>query len=144
MNFEFKKATIGDISNMNILNTEILPENYPLLFWITKLLTSSNSYVAYNNNVLVGYCFCYPESPRSGLICSLTVHPNFRNQKVANTLLRLSIDSLKEQLITNIILHVRVDNIIAKNIYLKNGFEIKDIIKDYYGENQDAYLMNHS
>lgn len=140
--FEFKKASIQDVFNMNNLNEEILPENYPLLFWITTLLTSSNSYVAYNsNNVLVGYCLAFPESPVSGLICSLAVHPDFRNKNIANTLLSLSINSFKEQLITNIELHVRIDNIIAKNIYLKNGFEIIEIIKEYYSENQDAYLM---
>lgn len=151
MNFEFKKASIRDASNMKALNSKILPENYPLYFWIVQLLTSNNSYVAYSKDehgksICIGYCLAYPESPTSGLICSLAVHPNYRNNQIGKTLLKMSIDSLKAQHILNIILHVRCDNIIAKNMYLKNGFVIIDIIKNYYGDNdnEDAYLMNYT
>ena len=49
-------------------------------------------------------------------------------------------DDLKKNMVENFSLEVNINNKSAINFYLKNGFEIKSIRKNYYG-NDDAYLM---
>lgn len=68
------------------------------------------------------------------------VEEKYRRKGIAQTLFNSVYDELKNNMVENFSLEVNVNNNAAINFYLKNGFEIKSIRKNYYGD-ADGYLM---
>lgn len=64
----------------------------------------------------------------------------YRRKGIAQKLFDFVYNDLKKNMVENFSLEVNINNKSAINFYLKNGFEIKSIRKNYYG-NDDAYLM---
>ena len=72
-------------------------------------------------------------------ILSLVVDPKYRNKMVATNLLDYLISELDENL-KLITLEVASKNIAAIKLYEKFGFEVVNVRKNYY-KDDDAYLM---
>lgn len=77
---------------------------------------------------------------------SLSVLSSYRNLGIGNRLLNHLIDETKNKFIHEIVLHVHVENKEAIEWYKRHGFEQKDLIKDYYKNQQlnnpDAYILS--
>jgi len=69
---------------------------------------------------------------------SLCVNKNNQGQGIAKELLKYSFGKLAFSKYT---LEVKITNTQAINLYEKNGFSISKILKNYYPENIDGYLM---
>ena len=90
------------------------------------------------NNNIIGFCI-YDMIYERCEIEYIGVLKEYRKNKIASKILEYLIDNLDEN-IKNITLEVSVKNEGAINLYLKYGFQKKDIRKNYY-KNIDAYLM---
>jgi len=141
----FRIASITDANIMSELNSKNLPQNYPLYYWIYQLLFSNNSFLAFKDNLLIGYVFSFSlstdqqQTMQTATICSLVVDPDYRKLGIASKLLDLTKNSYTIPI--KLILHVNTTNHNAKKLYEKKNFKVSKLIPNYYSINQDAYQM---
>lgn len=77
-----------------------------------------------------------------GHIATLSVHPDYRKQGIAGSLLQTALIEAARQKCSEATLEVRETNIPAQNLYRKFGFEIIGRRKHYYKDtNEDALIM---
>ncbi|MBQ8848165.1 MAG: ribosomal protein S18-alanine N-acetyltransferase [Candidatus Gastranaerophilales bacterium] len=75
-------------------------------------------------------------------VTNLSIHPDWRNKKLAQRLLLASLDECYREKIKYITLEVRVSNQKAINLYEKFGFKSLGLRKKYYQDNnEDALIM---
>ena len=101
--------------------------------------------VAKEDEKVIGFAMCWFVMDECH-IGNIAVHPNFRNQGVATSLLNNLLDNCQEEHGTqNLLLEVRVSNEPAINLYHKLGFEDLVVRKHYYknpnGTYEDALIM---
>jgi len=77
-------------------------------------------------------------------ILKIAAAPSWRNRRIASTLLKQTITLAGEKWLRRICLEVRASNIPAINLYNKYGFEQSGIRPGYYGNREDAILMNRN
>lgn len=116
--------------------TNILLEYFP-----NYILTNDpyeHGYVYKINNKIIGiilYSIIYDRAELNYIV----VLEKYRHQKIGEELLEKCLKDLKNKAVENITLEVNKNNK-AVQFYLKNGFIIKAIRKNYY-KTDDAYLM---
>ncbi|MBI3752768.1 MAG: ribosomal protein S18-alanine N-acetyltransferase [Deltaproteobacteria bacterium] len=75
-------------------------------------------------------------------ILNIAVHPDFRRQGIAKTLLVFALNRIEEMGGRGVFLEVRRSNIAAQRLYIKFGFREIGVRKGYYGDNrEDAIVM---
>lgn len=79
-----------------------------------------------------------------GDITNIGVHPDYRRNNIASGLLTSLLSLCVDLNCTILNLEVRLSNIIAQNLYNKFNFKEIGIRKNYYGNNEDAILMQKS
>ena len=90
---------------------------------------------------LVGYAGCW-QILEEVHITNIAVSPEFRRQKIGESLLRQIIDDCYENKAKYITLEVRVSNKAAIGLYEKYGFKSLGVRKGYYqNNNEDALIM---
>lgn len=77
----------------------------------------------------------------TGHIMNLAVDPPFRRRSIGSMLLQKGLEYLQSLGAKNCELEVRVNNEEAIELYRRFGFVIKEVIKNYYRNGDDAYLM---
>ncbi len=98
-------------------------------------------YCATNDeNILLGYAGCWHIFDEAH-ITTLSVHPDFRKQGVAQKLMFSIIDDCYKNKIKYITLEVRESNIAAISLYEKNGFKSIGTRKNYYQDNNENALI---
>lgn len=75
-------------------------------------------------------------------LMNIVVKQSFRRQGVASLLLRKIIDWAKESGLSAVLLEVNENNVSATALYEKFQFVPVSVRKNYYGENQNAILMD--
>ncbi|MGC9112250.1 ribosomal protein S18-alanine N-acetyltransferase [Acidilobus sp.] len=84
----------------------------------------------------------FSESAKVGHVISIAVLAEYRRKGVGSALMHEAINVLKSKYdVDAIYLEVRVSNAPAINLYEKFGFEKARIIKGYYRDGEDAYVM---
>ncbi len=132
-------ATKEDISRIYELG-DLVNKNFRKLFNMENILKEEYSrvFVYEENNRVIGFLHITILYEVVDII-NIVVDENYRNQKIASNLL----DHMMSDLTTDtkiITLEVNVTNEAAINLYKKFGFEIVNIRKNYY-DNEDGYLM---
>jgi len=102
---------------------------------------SDYSLVAIHGDSLVGYVISCVESIGRIHVVSLGVLPQYRGMGIGKALLCGSICLAGSSDADEIILEVRVSNEAAIKLYEKLGFRRMGIVKHYYSDGEDAYLM---
>ena len=74
-------------------------------------------------------------------IYGVSTVPKFERNGYAGILLQYAMETLKKMGIRKLELTVDTDNIVAKSIYEKMGFEIAETLDNEYGDNVKRYLM---
>ena len=74
-------------------------------------------------------------------ITTLSVHPDFRKQGVAQKLIFAIVDDCYKAKIKYITLEVRESNVAAISLYEKNGFKSIGTRKGYYQDNNENALI---
>jgi ribosomal protein S18 acetylase RimI-like enzyme len=148
------KVVFGDITKNNFnqlkqLNNLSLPVRYQSGFYLRIINHLRYGRFAYFNDIIVGaitwkYDHCKETDERGVYIMTINVLDAYKRNKIGSQLLQELIrlhKNMKE--IKYIYLHVQVCNEIAKNFYLKNGFEIAKTIENYYTdiEPKGAYYL---
>lgn len=76
-----------------------------------------------------------------GDITNIGVHPDYRRNNIASGLLNSLFNLCQDLDCTLLNLEVRRSNLIAQNLYSKFNFKEIGVRRNYYGNNEDAILM---
>jgi ribosomal-protein-alanine N-acetyltransferase len=105
-------------------------------------------YVIKNKGKIAGYCIYYPKPTissrgfeKQSVISSIAIDKNYRGKGLAEELLKESIEEMKLNKISSILLYVNVNNLPALKLYEKIGFQKTKEIKDICGQNERCYEM---
>lgn len=105
-------------------------------------------YVIKSKDKIVGYCIYYLKPAlylkgfeKQSVICSIATDRNFRGRGVAEKLVRSSIEEMKVNGISSILLYVNVNNFPAIQLYEKIGFREIRQIKNICGQKERCYEM---
>lgn len=148
--FTLRRFKKEDLDEVIYINRMCLPENYlPYFFMDLHLNYPETFIVAEVDNRIVGYIMCRIETSLSGFglfkrghVISIAVLPEYRRRGIGEALLREALKAMVEYYgVKECYLEVRVSNTPAINLYKKIGFEIGRIIRGYYADGEDAYLM---
>lgn len=148
--FILRKFKNEDLEEVIYINRVCLPENYSAYFFIDLYVNYPETFiVAEVDNKVVGYIMCRIETGFSGFslikrghVISIAVLPGYRRMGIGKALLLEALKAMvKHYGARECYLEVRVSNTPAINLYKKVGFEISRVIKGYYADGEDAYLM---
>ena len=133
-------ASNRDIELINGLGKKY-NSSFQKLFDIKSLIENKDYkiYVAEYNNEIVGFLIALNTYDIYNIIL-IFVEEKYRHQHIATNLLDYYISELSID-IEKIILEVNVTNKNAIAFYQKFGFEIIHTRKNYYSDNNDAYIM---
>lgn len=151
-----REFTYKDLDRVVWINRTCLPENYPTFFFVGLYQRYPKSFlVAEINRVVVGYVMCRVERGfsyidrgrwvKKGHIVSIAVVPEARGRGIGTDLMIHAMRALKENYgVDEYYLEVRVSNFVAIHLYEKLGFKKIKVLKGYYLDGEDAYLMARS
>jgi ribosomal protein S18 acetylase RimI-like enzyme len=151
-----RRATFGDLFDMQNCNLSCLPENYQMKYYMFhnlswhQFLHVAQDYPGHT----VGYVLAKMEDDKEnaqkedekiphGHITSLAVLRTHRKLRLANHLMNQAQREMQDTFNAAFVsLHVRKSNTNAKHLYQKTlGFEIHDIEAKYYADDEDALDM---
>jgi ribosomal-protein-alanine N-acetyltransferase len=152
--FLIRNVRMDDIDDIIMINRLSLPENYPYYFFVDHIKDYGKAfYVAEVNGDVVGYIMPrielgfsnlknLPSLVKKGHVVSIAVLEAYRNRGIGTALLKASMKSMKEDYgAEEVYLEVRVSNYLAISVYEKLGFMKIKVLKHYYADGEDAYLM---
>ena len=99
------------------------------------------AWVAETEERVVAFVLAYQKKPLIGHIVTLDVHPDFRRQSIGCHLMDRAEQRLRDRGAERIILEVGVQNDTALRFYEKRGYLRQRILRRYYADGSDAYLM---
>ncbi len=154
MDYSYATADEKDIGTIKAINEECMPETYDLQTY-QQLYKSTLICKERETEKIVGYLIMAnlatldPELDQFSrthhskkihtVVFSLAVLPEHRRKGIGTKLLKLACNAHKKY---TIILHTRESNIVAKNIYEKNGFKtFKKITNYYHTPEEDGLVM---
>jgi ribosomal-protein-alanine N-acetyltransferase len=101
---------------------------------------SDNYFLIEEDNVILGAGgFNFSEDKKSARISWDLVHPDAQGRGLGSMLTKFRIDKIKEHPEVELI-SVRTSQLVYK-FYKKLGFELKEIVKDYWAKGFDLYRM---
>ena len=121
-------STLTEQYNPNLFNN--FYETYPKGFVVAEI-----------NHKIIGFIIGIKNDREVARILMLSVLPQYRRQKIGSILLNYFLKHMITQNIKQVELEVRTDNKIAINFYKNHGFFIKEIISNFYLNEDDAYTM---
>ncbi len=102
---------------------------------LKELLNKSVNLVAYHNDKAVGFVGARRENEKKQIFM-LGVIPEYQRNGIASKLLKMIITN---EMVT--VLQVMITNVSAINLYAKFGFIRQQLLKNYYSNGSDAFLM---
>lgn len=138
-----RKAETSDIAKMYKLEQELFSEeNYPLSKSSLRYHQKNNLiYLAQVEEEIVGYILVLVRR-RVAKVYSLGVSVAFRGQHISLELFKLTCMELLSMGFKELVLEVRTDNKAAIALYEKLGFRVQKVLKSFYLDGCDAYLMS--
>ncbi|KAG4107711.1 acyl-CoA N-acyltransferase [Neocallimastix lanati (nom. inval.)] len=153
-----QQITPYNINNIKNINKMVFPITYNEQFYndIIYKYNKNLSRIALINNKAVGNICCRiePSSNHPALdsncdeevmyIMTIAVLPQYRRHSIGTVLLNYIVNYCQRNThIKTILLHAQATNKAAVSLYVKNGFEIVNIIQGYYKnvDCPDAYLF---
>ena len=149
--YDIREFSTDDIRQVVLINKEALPENYPDQFFLGLHYHAPRSFlVAQINDDIVGYIMCRIERGissfgrlpvKKGHIVSIAVLGSKRHQGIGTALVKNSMEAMREYGVDEYFLEVRKGNEDAVSIYESLGFSVRRVLRGYYRDGEDAYLM---
>jgi ribosomal-protein-alanine N-acetyltransferase len=149
--YEIRPFDPGDIKSVVMINQQCLPENYPEQFFLGLYHHAPKAFfVAQDGDRVVGYIMCRIERGISGFgrlptkkghIVSVAVLQDSRNRGMGRELISSAMEGMKGYGASEFFLEVRKTNEAAIGVYEKLGFSVKRVLRGYYRDGEDAYLM---
>ena len=140
-----------DIKPVVSINQRCLPENYPDQFFMGLHYHAPKAFfVAEYDGEIVGYIMCRIERGISGFgkrpvkkghIVSVAVLRTLRKKGIGTALITAGMEGMAEYGASEFYLEVRKTNEDALTVYQKLGYTVRRVLKGYYRDGEDAYLM---
>lgn len=111
---------------------------------LRAFLVRSDAFVmlAVEGDEVVGSAMCLLSTDRrEGKIASIAVLRSHRGRGVGALLLEECENVFRSHDLSRYTLEVEAENQPALSLYLSRGYEIKGIIRNFYGKDRDAYCM---
>jgi ribosomal-protein-alanine N-acetyltransferase len=96
-------------------------------------------YVAYGK--IIGYIITCVEGNAAHVI-SIATDPQYRRRGVGKSLLCTALSLLAKEEVQEVFLEVRVTNEAALSLYRATGFEVVEVLKNYYSDGEDGYRLS--
>ncbi len=128
---KIRKSIDKDIDDIK----KIELDNYGYVLTDNVVNDSLHTYFVLEDINFIGYISIWHDENKAQ-IESIII--NDKNKGYGQALFKYALDYLNNYIIT---LEVRVSNKVAIHIYEKYGFKTVTIRKNYYSNNEDAYLM---
>ncbi len=137
-----RKAKTSDIASLYALEKELFSvENYPLSkSSFAYHLRNNLFFVAEIEGKIAGYVLVLIKRKNAKLY-SIGVSELYRGKKISQMLLKTISKELVDLGFSTLLLEVRIDNNAAISLYEKFGFSKVKILKSFYKDGCDAYLM---
>lgn len=141
-NIKISKMTISDLNEIEDILFSDFDDFWNINIFKSELLNPNSKYiVAKIDNKIVGYAGIW-KAVDDVHITNIVTAKNLRRQNIGSILLSNLIEMAKaENGITSITLEVNCNNLPAKKLYEKSGFEIVGLRKKYYNNIDDAIIM---
>jgi len=137
-----RKAREADIPAVHNIVSENLKEEYePNMLAQFAQAWPEGSLVAEDMGKVFGYLLAVLPSPYEARVLLLVVVPSQRNRGTGAMMLASLLNQCALIGLKSISLEVRVSNPGAIRFYAKFGFGVNAILKKYYRDGEDAYLM---
>jgi len=151
-NCVIRRCDPSDIIPVMEINLKTLPEHYSDYFYESLLAELPEAFlVAEVEKRLVGYIMCKIEYGfsnfkklgfvKKGHVVSIAVLLDYRKKGIGRGLVEEAIAGVKLKKSDELYLEVRCSNNEAIRLYETLGFVIKQRLKAYYRDGEDAYLM---
>ena len=147
-----RRAELSDLIPVMEVNLKTLPEHYSDYFYESLLAELPEAFlVGEIGGKSVGYIMCKTEFGfsnfkklgfvKKGHVVSVAVLNEYRRRGIGKTLVEEAIKGVKSKKCDELYLEVRCSNTEAVKLYENMGFFIKQRLKTYYRDGEDAYLM---
>ncbi|MHA1590679.1 MAG: ribosomal protein S18-alanine N-acetyltransferase [Candidatus Njordarchaeales archaeon] len=139
---KIRRAIPDDLNKVFEIEQKSFKRPYPkyYLAWLIKGLADIFLVAEYKGQVL-GYVAGRIEYNRLGHVITIAVHPEWRRRGIGTKLMLYIMKLFREYGCERVYLEVRVSNLEAIRLYEKLGFRITRLLKNYYEDGEDAYLM---
>ena len=147
-----RRAELADLIPVMEINLKTLPEHYSDYFYESLLAELPEAFlVAEIKGKHVGYIMCKTEYGfsnfkklgfvKKGHVVSVAVLDEYRRKGIGKALVEEAINGVMIKKCDELYLEVRCSNNEAVKLYERMGFIIKQRLKTYYRDGEDAYLM---
>ena len=146
-----REFTKDDIEDVMSINKSCLPENYPASFFLGLHAHAPKAFLVCEvSGNLVGYIMCriergissFGRKPvKKGHIVSVAMIGSMRMKGYGTRIISKAVEEMIEYGASEFFLEVRKSNAAAIAVYEKLGFEAKRVLRGYYRDGEDAYLM---
>ncbi|RLE95884.1 MAG: ribosomal-protein-alanine N-acetyltransferase [Thermoprotei archaeon] len=137
-----REARADELSLVHEIEVACFKQPYGLsLLKMYHTLSPDLFLVAEAEGRIVGYVIGLCKKWGEGHVISLAVHPDYRRKGIGRALMEALLTRFKERGMQAARLEVRVSNTPAIRLYEKLGFRIKGVLRGYYLDGEDAYLM---
>ena len=131
-----------DLEQVNSIANDTLRESYNMELFTHLFENQSGSFfVAEFEGEVLGFALAVPLTQRSMRILMLAVRSDMQRAGVGRALLDLCKEHAKLRMMAEMVLEVSIDNENAIEFYRKNGFSVISVIKKYYNDGSDAFVM---
>ncbi len=147
-----RRAELSDLIPVMEINLKTLPEHYSDYFYESLLVDLPEAFlVAEIGGKHVGYIMCKSEYGfsnfkklgfvKKGHVVSVAVLDEFRRKGIGKGIVEEAINGVKIKKCDELYLEVRYSNTDAVRLYESMGFIIRQKLKTYYRDGEDAYMM---
>ncbi|RLF88826.1 ribosomal-protein-alanine N-acetyltransferase [Thermococci archaeon] len=141
-NVVIRRATMEDLEEVGRIERLSFPNPYPRSFLYQLYFSFPEGFlVAELEGRIVGYVITRMRSRTEGHVVAIAVDPEYRGRGIGKSLVLRAMKILREKGSRRVRLEVRVSNEVAISLYKSLGFEIEGVIRRYYMDGEDAYLM---
>ena len=147
-----RRSELGDIIPVIEINLKTLPEHYSDYFYESLLEELPEAFiVAEISGKIVGYIMCKMEHGfsnfkklgfvKKGHVVSIAMTEEYRDKGFGSVLVNEAIKGVKIRQCAEMYLEVRCSNNDAVRLYEKLGISLRQRLKTYYRDGEDANLM---
>ena len=137
-----RKFRPEDIRNVVEIGNSSLTEYYTDTLLLDLYEAWPNSFIVYTvNDRIVGFIVGSKFSRTEARILLLAVDASFRRKGIGMALMNNFVEVCNHENLLSVRLEVRTDNDQAIGFYKAFGFSIISVIRAYYSDASDAYLM---
>jgi len=126
------------------IEQQVFNEHDPFYYMQFYETCSDGFIVAQIHGFVVGFVVGFLTPENTGRIFSLAVLPQYRSTGIGGALLKEIIFFFQAAKVREVTLEVRSENVKAKRFYERHGFSQIGVLKKYYNDGGNAFLMKLS